>query len=44
VRFLLTLLRFPKPVIAAVPVAAIGVGATMLLHCDRVIAARSARF
>jgi len=44
VRFLLTLLRFPKPVIAAVPGAAIGVGATMLLHCDRVIAARSARF
>jgi enoyl-CoA hydratase/carnithine racemase len=44
VRFLLELARFPKPVVAAVPGVAIGVGTTMLLHCDRVIAARSARF
>jgi len=44
VRFLLELARFPKPVIAAVPGVAIGVGMTMLLHCDRVIAVRSARF
>lgn len=44
VRFLLELARFPKPVVAAVPGVAIGVGTTMLLHCDRVIAARGARF
>jgi enoyl-CoA hydratase/carnithine racemase len=43
-RFLFSLVRFPKPVVAAVAGAAVGVGTTMLLHCDRVIAARSARF
>jgi enoyl-CoA hydratase/carnithine racemase len=43
-QFLFALVRFPKPVVAAVAGAAIGVGTTMLLHCDRVLAARSARF
>jgi enoyl-CoA hydratase/carnithine racemase len=43
-RFLLALVAFPKPVIAAVPGVAVGVGTTMLLHCDRVVAVRSARF
>jgi len=44
VRFLKALVAFPKPIVAAVNGAAIGVGSTMLLHCDLVLAASSARF
>jgi enoyl-CoA hydratase/carnithine racemase len=44
VRFLKALVSFPKPIVAAVNGAAIGVGTTMLLHCDLVLAASSARF
>ena len=43
-RFLASLLDFPKPLIAAVKGHAVGVGTTMLLHCDVVIAAPNANF
>ncbi len=42
--FLTALSSLTKPLVAAVNGAAIGVGTTMLAHCDLVIAARSARF
>jgi len=34
---------FPKPVVAAVNGVGVGIGFTMLLHCDLVLMARSAR-
>jgi enoyl-CoA hydratase/carnithine racemase len=43
-RFLQVLVTFPKPVLAAVHGAAVGIGTTMLLHCDLAWAGRSARF
>lgn len=43
-RFLAGLLEFPKPLIAAVKGNAIGVGTTMLLHCDIVIASPNTNF
>jgi enoyl-CoA hydratase/carnithine racemase len=42
--FLGSLLNFTKPLIASVRGHAVGVGTTMLLHCDVVIADESARF
>lgn len=41
-RFLDRLARFPKPVVAAVPGLAVGIGTTMLLHCDYVMLAQDA--
>jgi enoyl-CoA hydratase/carnithine racemase len=43
-RFLRELSQAPKPLVAAVCGAAVGVGTTMLLHCDLVFAADNARF
>jgi enoyl-CoA hydratase/carnithine racemase len=42
-RFLHALFEFDKPVVAAVTGAAIGIGTTMLLHCDLVYVADDAR-
>lgn len=43
-RFYFGLAKFRKPVVAAVPGLAIGIGCTMLLHADIVYAAPEARF
>jgi enoyl-CoA hydratase/carnithine racemase len=44
VRFLHALARSERPLIAAVQGLAVGVGTTMLLHCDHVVAGTDARF
>lgn len=43
-RLIETVLRFGKPIVAAVDGLAIGIGTTILLHCDIVIASSAARF
>ncbi len=44
VRFLRALVACEKPVIAGVNGVAVGIGTTLLLHCDGVVAGASARF
>jgi len=43
VQFLHTIAEFPKPLLAAIQGDAVGIGTTMLLHCDLVIAADDVR-
>jgi enoyl-CoA hydratase/carnithine racemase len=43
-RFLRAISSFPKPLVAGVSGLAVGVGTTLLLHCDIVVATPDARF
>jgi enoyl-CoA hydratase/carnithine racemase len=43
-QFLRRLITFEKPVVAAVAGMAVGIGTTMLLHCDHVVASEDAQF
>ncbi|BAN22063.1 enoyl-CoA hydratase [Caballeronia insecticola] len=43
-QFLRRISAHPKPIVAAVAGAAVGIGTTMLLHCDIVYASPSAKF
>src|SRR5947209_10746743 len=43
-RFLYSLARAERPLVAAVTGVAVGIGTTMMLHCDYAVAASDARF
>jgi enoyl-CoA hydratase/carnithine racemase len=44
VKLIRALIAFPKPILAGVKGVAVGFGTTILLHCDAVVAGKSARF
>src|SRR5256885_14795595 len=44
IRFLYSLARAERPLVAAVQGVAVGIGTTMMLHCDYAVAAADARF
>lgn len=44
IQFLITLARLTKPIISAVNGAAVGIGTTLLLHCDLTYAAADTKF
>jgi enoyl-CoA hydratase/carnithine racemase len=44
VKLLRALIKFQKPLLAGVKGVAIGIGTTLLMHCDAVVAGQSARF
>ncbi|HVA28573.1 MAG TPA: enoyl-CoA hydratase-related protein [Candidatus Baltobacteraceae bacterium] len=44
VKVLKAMIAFPKPILAAVKGNAIGIGTTLLMHCDAVVAGKSAKF
>lgn len=44
IKLIRAMIAFPKPLLAGVKGPAIGFGTTLLMHCDAVVAGRSARF